>query len=193
MSTAANEIRPAANALRHLEYDRRVDATGTMWRMRSLVAMGHDGTRIARALAVSPQTIRKLLRGEERQVSAHLRDLACQLWNAWWDKRPPQRTRDERRAAASARHQAQRRGWCTPLGLDEDELDEPGYRPYSRYRPAIGTGTAGEFLPYSPAPGTRGLAASREAQQSKCPVCACAPAQYTSTTRDAGGLGGRGR
>jgi hypothetical protein len=147
MSTAANEIRPAANALRHLEYDRRVDATGTMWRMRSLVAMGHDGTRIARALAVSPQTIRKLLRGEERQVSAHLRDLACQLWNAWWDKRPPQRTRDERRAAASARHQAQRRGWCTPLGLDEDELDEPGYRPYSRYRPATGTGIAGEFRP----------------------------------------------
>jgi hypothetical protein len=36
-------------------------------------------------------------------------------------------------------------GWCPPLGLDEDELDEPGYRPYSRYRAAAGTGTAGEF------------------------------------------------
>jgi hypothetical protein len=147
MSAAANEITPAANALRHLEYDRRVDATGTMWRMRSLVAMGHDGTRIAHALAVSPHTIRKLLRGEEDHVSADLRDLACQLWNAWWDKRPAERTRDERRAAASARHQAQRRGWCTPLGLDEDELDEPGYRPYSRYRPAAGTGIAAEFRP----------------------------------------------
>jgi hypothetical protein len=100
MSTAANEIRPAANALRHLEHDRRVDATGTMWRMRSLVAMGHDGTRIANALAVSPQTIRRLLRGEEHHVSADLGDLACQLWNAWWDKRRAERTRDERRAAA---------------------------------------------------------------------------------------------
>ena len=32
----------------------RTDANGTMWRLRSLVAMGHDCTRIARALHVHP-------------------------------------------------------------------------------------------------------------------------------------------
>jgi hypothetical protein len=32
----------------------RTDAAGTMWRLRSLVAMGHDGARIARALGVPP-------------------------------------------------------------------------------------------------------------------------------------------
>jgi hypothetical protein len=124
-----------------------VDAGGTMWRLRSLVAMGHDASRIAQALRVRPKTIQKLLRGEADAVSPELRDLACQLWDAWWDKRPPERTRHERRAAATARGRAERHGWCPPLGLDEDELDEPGYRPYSHYRAAAGTGLAVEFRP----------------------------------------------
>jgi hypothetical protein len=121
----------------------QLDSGGTMWRLRSLVAMGHDGTRIARALSVRPQIVREILRGDKHVVSVQLRDLTCQLWDAWWDKRPPERTPEERRAAAAARRRAERLGWCTPLGLDEDELDEPGYRPYSRYRPGTGTGIAG--------------------------------------------------
>ena len=125
----------------------RLDAGGVMWRLRSLVAMGHDATRIARALHARSQAIRKLIRGDTTTVSADLRDLACQLWDAWWDKRPPERTQAERRAASKARRRAERHGWCTPLGLDEELLDEPGYRPYSVYRPATGTGIAGDFRP----------------------------------------------
>jgi hypothetical protein len=124
-----------------------VNSGSTMWRLRSLVAMGHDATRIARALAVHPQTIQKILRGEAESVSAQLSDRAGRLWDAWWDKRPPEQTCGQRRVADAARRQAERHGWCPPLGLDEDELDEPGYRPYSRYRAATGTGTAGEFRP----------------------------------------------
>ena len=123
------------------------DSGGTMWRLRSLIAMGHDAGRIADALKVSPRTIEKVLRGQAGVVSAELRDLVCQLWDAWWDKRPPEQSRSDRRAADAARRRAKRCGWCPPLGLDEDELDEPGYRPYSRYREATGTGTAGEFTP----------------------------------------------
>jgi hypothetical protein len=41
----------------------RIDANGTMWRLRSLVAMGHDGTRIARALDVPPPLVRRVVRG----------------------------------------------------------------------------------------------------------------------------------
>jgi hypothetical protein len=122
-----------------------VDSGGTMWRLRSLVAMGHDATRIAHALNVHPQAIQKILRGEAATVTADVRDRACQLWDAWWDKRPPELTQTQRRTADAARHRAEVLGWCPPLGLDEDELDEPGYRPYSRYRAAVGTGTAGEF------------------------------------------------
>jgi len=137
----------------------QVDGGGTMWRLRSLVAMGHDATRIARALRVHSQAVQNVLRGDAVTVTSELRGLAQQLWEAWWDKRPPEQTRSQRRTAAAARRQAERCGWCQPLGLDEDELDEPGYRPYSRYRAATGTGVAGEFLPHSPMAGPPGGAA----------------------------------
>jgi len=123
------------------------DAGGTMWRLRSLVAMGHDARRIADALRVRSEVIQVILRGEAETVSSGLRDLTCELWDAWWDKRPPERTRGERMRAHAARRRAELAGWCTPLGLDEDQLDEPGYRPYARYRAATRTGTAAEFRP----------------------------------------------
>jgi hypothetical protein len=122
-----------------------VDAGGTTWRLRSLVAMGHSATRIATALHVRTDTVQKLLRGEVALVCADLRDLAYQLWNAWWDKCPPETTPSERQAAANARRRAERNDWCTPAGLDEELLDQPGYRPFSRYRPATGTGVAATF------------------------------------------------
>ena len=125
----------------------QLDAGGTTWRLRSLIAMGHDSSRIARAMNVRPKTIQKLVRGDTATVSPEFRDLACHLWNAWWDKRPPETTRDERRAASTARRRAERNSWPAAAGLDEDQLDEPGYRPFCRYRLADGTGIAGDFRP----------------------------------------------
>lgn len=122
-----------------------VDAGGTAWRLRSLVAMGHSATRIATALHVRTDTVQKLLRGDVALVGIELRNLADQLWNAWWDKCPPETTRSERQAAVVARRRAERNNWCTPAGLDEDQLDQPGYRPFSSYRPATGTGVADDF------------------------------------------------
>jgi hypothetical protein len=128
----------------------RLDAGGTTWRLRSLIAMGHDSSRIARALNVRPKVIQQLVRGGTTTVSPEFRDLACQLWNAWWDKRPPETTRSQRRAASAARRRAERNSWPAAAGLDEDELDEPGYRPFSRYRPATGTSIAIDFRPALP-------------------------------------------
>jgi hypothetical protein len=127
----------------------RLDAGGTTWRLRSLIAMGHDSSRIARAMNVRPEAIQKLVRGDTTTVSPQFRDLACQLWNAWWDKRPPETTRSERRAASAARRRAERNSWPAAAGLDEDELDEPGYRPFCGYRPATGTSIAPDFRPAS--------------------------------------------
>jgi hypothetical protein len=127
----------------------QLDAGGTIWRLRSLFAMGHGSSRIARAMNIRPETIRKLVRGDTATVSPAFRDLACALWNAWWDKRPPERTRSQRSAASAARRRAERHGWPAAAALDEDELDQPGYKPYSRYRPATGTGTAPDFRPAS--------------------------------------------
>jgi hypothetical protein len=126
----------------------RMDANGTAWRMRSLVAMGHDATRMARALGVTPDFTRRLIRGDCQSVTVAFHLLACRLWDAWWDKTPPERTVAERRAAARARQQARSHDWPAAAGLDEDKLDRPGYRPCSPYHPATGTGVAAAFTPY---------------------------------------------
>jgi hypothetical protein len=139
-----------------------VDSGGTMWRLRSLVAMGHDATRIAHALNLHPRSIQKILRGDAATLTAAVRDRARQLWDAWWDKRPPELTQAQRRTAEAARRRDEFLGWCPPLGLDEDELDEPGYRPYSRYRAAAGTGTAGDFQPRPDAHAKQIAAASQQ-------------------------------
>jgi len=127
--------------------DFRLDANGTKWRLRSLIAMGHDSGRIARALRVSPYVVRRIVSGQSRTVTTAFHTSACQLWDAWWDKTPPLRTPAERRAAARALSQAKTSNWPSAAALDEDQLDEPRYRPYSRYRPALGTGTAPDFTP----------------------------------------------
>jgi hypothetical protein len=129
-----------------------IGAVGTMWRLRSLVAVGHDSTRIARALGAPPWLVRRVVRGEARTVTAEFGAAACQLWEAWWDKTPPVRTPAQRRAAARALRQAKHHGWPAAAGLEEDLLDEPGYRPWCRYRPAAGTGTAPDFPPARPRP-----------------------------------------
>ena len=140
MTPRPGHLTPAAAAI-------RTDANGTMWRLRSLVAMGHDCARIARALRVPPALVRRVVGGQARTVTCGFRAAADQLWDAWWDKTPPQRTPAERRAATRALRQAEARDWPAAAGLDEDELDTPGYRPWCRYRPATGTGPAPDFPP----------------------------------------------
>jgi hypothetical protein len=125
----------------------RIDANGTMWRLRSLVAMSHDCARIARALDAPQSLVLRVVRGQARTVTCEFHAAACHLWDAWWDKTPPRHTPAQRRAAAQALRQAKTGDWPAAAGLEEDLLDEPGYRPWSRYRPATGTGTAPDFPP----------------------------------------------
>ena len=130
----------------------RTDANGTAWRLRSLVAMGHDCARIARALDAPQALVWKVVHGQVRTVTRAFRAAACELWEAWWDKTPPARTPAQRRAATRARRLAERNDWPAAAGLDEDQLDDPGYRPWCRYRPATGTGAVPDFPPARPRP-----------------------------------------
>lgn len=130
----------------------RVDANGTAWRLRSLVAMGHDCARIARALGVAPSLVRRVVNGQARTVTTGFRAAAVGLLDAWWDKTPPRSSAAQRRAAGRARRLAANCDWPAAAGLNEDELDIPGYRPWCRYRPATGTGTAPDFPPARPRP-----------------------------------------
>ena len=125
----------------------RVDAGGTRLRLRALHVMGHGSARIARAAGVHPVTIRTLVRGEARTVSAQLRDAIADLYDAWWDKRAPGRTRFERAAATVARNRAMAGDWCAAAALDDDWLDIPGYQPEYGWKPATGTGTAPDICP----------------------------------------------
>ena len=109
--------------------------------------MGHGSARIARALGVREMTIRAIVRGDAATVSTTLRDAITDLYDAWWDKRAPERTRFERAAATAARRRAIAGNWCAGAGLDDDELDTPGYRPASNWKPATGTGIAPDIRP----------------------------------------------
>jgi hypothetical protein len=127
----------------------RLDAGGTRLRLRALHVMGHGSARIARATGVHPVTIRKIVRGDARTVSQHLRDAIADLYDTWWDKRAPGRTRAERAAATTARTRAMTGNWCAPAALDDDQLDIPGYQPEYGWKPATGTGVASDI--HSPA------------------------------------------
>jgi hypothetical protein len=122
----------------------RVPALGTARRIRALVAMGHSQARISRALGCQPDTVNHLARGTVTTVRADLQADAEQLYSAWWDKRPPERTQHERTAAEAARRRAQREGWCTGAGLDDERISDPSYVPQASWRRADGTGPAPE-------------------------------------------------
>ena len=141
-----------ASIVRHVTFGRqrvfrieprvRLDAGGTRLRLRALHVMGHGSARIARALGASEDAIQRLVRGDARTVSPPLRDAVADLYDAWWDKRAPERTRAERAAAARARRRAAAGNWCAAAALNDNQLDTPGYRPRAGYRPATGTGVA---------------------------------------------------
>src|SRR5262249_2450270 len=122
----------------------RVPALGTTRRIRALVAMGHSQARISRALGCHPDTVNHLARGPVPPVRADLQADAEQLYSAWWDKRPPERTPHERTAAEAARRRAQREGWCTGAGLEDERISDPSYVPQASWRRAEGTGLAPE-------------------------------------------------
>ena len=125
----------------------RVDAGGTRLLLRALHVMGHGSARIARALGVRETAISELVRGDARTIRPRLRDAIADLYDAWWDKRAPERTRAERAAATAARRKAIAGNWCAAAALDDDQLDEPGYRPSQGWKPATGTGVAPEIPP----------------------------------------------
>jgi transcriptional regulator with XRE-family HTH domain len=132
----------------------RVDAGGSRLRLRALHVMGHGSARIARAIGVREMTIRRIVTGDAATVSTGLRDAITGLYDAWWDKRAPERTRFERGAATAARRRAIAGNWCAGAGLDDDDLDTPGYKPTARWKHATGTGTAPDIHP-SARPHTR--------------------------------------
>ena len=124
-----------------------MNAWGTRLRLRSLIAMGHNERRIGAALGVSRARVTAIVNGQVTEVSVRLARDAVYLWEAWWDKVPPTRTRTEKASFRRARGKAARRDWCCPLGLDEELIDNPDYIPGAGWLPATGTGVAYDPFP----------------------------------------------
>jgi len=123
-----------------------VSVSGARLRLRALVAIGHSPARIARALGagISIRTVQRILCGAPADLPQRQLDRIAGLYEAWWDRCPPTRTKGERTAATMARRRARDACWCTGMGLDDDRLDEPGYDPHCAWRPATGTGVASD-------------------------------------------------
>lgn len=121
-----------------------ISVSGARLRVRALIAMGHSNERIARALGygTSARAVRRIARGDTTEIPPVLRRRIGRLYEHWWDLVPPERTAAERDAAAAARRWARYRRWCTGAGLDDDELDQPGYEPHCAWRRATGAGVA---------------------------------------------------
>jgi integrase/recombinase XerC len=87
------------------------------------------------------------VRGDARTGSPRPCTAIIAVYDTWWDKRAPARTRSERAAATIARKRAIAVNWCAAAALDDDLLDLPGYRPQTGWMPATGTGTAPDIQP----------------------------------------------
>jgi hypothetical protein len=142
IAAGATRVRPPAADLALAAH---VSPGGVMWRLRALVAMGHSCKRMAAATGIPAATLRRIVRGEAVTVSPQVSQPVTPLYEAWWDKQPPQRTRQEKLAAASALQRAAASGWPPPAGLDDDELDQPGYQPQCGWKRARGTGVAEDY------------------------------------------------
>ena len=118
---------------------------GIMWRLRALVAMGHTCSRMAVATGFSSATLRRIVRGEALTITPQVHQAVIDLFEVWWDKTPPQRTRQEKLAAGNALKRAWLNDWPPPAGLDEDDLERPGYQPHCGWRHASGTGVADDY------------------------------------------------
>jgi hypothetical protein len=121
---------------------RRLDAGGTMLRLRALQVMGHSCARVAQAIGATERMIQRIARGDVQTVSPALRDAGAAVYDRWWDKQAPERTWAERAAANGARRRARDGDWCAGAALDDDQLDVPGYCPAHSWKPATGTGPA---------------------------------------------------
>jgi transcriptional regulator with XRE-family HTH domain len=133
----------------------RRDAAGTRRRLQALIAMGHPAASLARASGIPPRVVWGVVRGATATVSRDVHAAVCVLYERTWDLRPPERNAAERRAAGAARRRAAVQGWPAPMALDDEQIDNPAYRPRARWRPASGAGVTRPADPPGRAPDPR--------------------------------------
>jgi len=111
-----------------------VSATGTVRRMRALVAIGYSARRLEQLLGLSKTTVYFLTSRPDRRplVSAATRTAVVRLYDRLsMTPAPPSRS------ATIARNHATREGWLPPLAWDDDTIDSPELRVEVRAHMAV--------------------------------------------------------
>lgn len=123
----------------------RVPAVGSRRRLQALVHQGWSVQKLANRLGVDRQRLDSLVHGLHAMVTAETAVAVRELYDDLWDQAPPERSREDRSAAAAARTRARRAGWAPPLAWDEDTIDDPAAVPQH------------EVTVPNPLPGRRGV------------------------------------
>ncbi|MBF9523073.1 hypothetical protein [Mycobacteroides chelonae] len=95
-----------------------VDSTGTVRRVRALVAIGWPQTHIAERAGLTSRRLSQLMR--QPMIHARNANLVTDTFNALHMTPGP---------CGPIRKTAQRRGWVPPLAWDEDTIDDPNATP----------------------------------------------------------------
>lgn len=131
--STADRILAVRPELENMASGRTIDATGTVRRLRSLVAIGWSQARIGKQLGVAPGNTTKLLNADV--VSVRRAQQVKALYDRAWNR--PQTGTDwhAKAAATRARNMAAARGWVSPLAWDDDTIDDPASVPDTGDKP----------------------------------------------------------
>lgn len=100
-----------------------IDGTGTVRRLRALVALGHSMQDLAARLPLHQEATRRVIRGGTDGVSGLLARATRDLYEELSTVRPDGPFSDRTRRMAASR------GWVPPLAWDEGTIDDPDAKP----------------------------------------------------------------
>ena len=113
----------------------RIDPTGTVRRLRALVALGYTWTSLDRYMG--HRMAEKFGSGRMQYVFPATHQKVCETYEKLSMTLPPQTTPAERAAVTKAHNMARRNGWAPPLAWNDHDLDNPDAQPHGAgYQPA---------------------------------------------------------
>lgn len=131
----ASKVRPQT-ALRILEVQPTldslaastvIDATGTVRRLRALVARGWSQAKLADRLGILPHNFPLTINAE--RVTVRTARAVRAMYDELWDQAPPEDSHRLKISVSRARNYARDRGWAPPMAWDDDTIDDPAAVP----------------------------------------------------------------
>lgn len=105
-----------------------VNATGSIRRVRALIAIGHPLTAIAQAVGITKTALGRIINYDHERITARNAQAIAALYSKW-AAAPGNNVRSRNRAATL--------GWHGPMAWDADTIDDPNAEPetFAPYQP----------------------------------------------------------